>query len=495
MKLLTQKTNYLKIGTIFLFLLFLEITSFVGYLNPEVNVLVFSLILFFTLILSWQKLEYGIYIILAELFIGSKGYLFFLPVGEKMISLRIALFVIMMLVWGLKLIIVWFKKHSWPDNFFEIRKSKFFKYYLILALCLIWGVVWGLIRKNSLSNLFFDFNGWLYFILVIPFFDIIKTEQHIQNIFKILSASLLIVCFKTVFLFWVFTHNLVCWMQPLYRWMSDNYIGEISLMSYDFYRVFIQSQIFVLVGFFVFLVVSLRFLFKQNNGWFKNKNLAYVLTVLSSLTLLISFSRSFWVGLLAGIILLLILSKKAWPQIKISLVKIVLVLILIAVSSAVLALGLANLPKPSGEVVSLTSLVEKRLTQNEVAGMSRLNLIQPLLKAIAKHPVIGSGFGQTVTYQSLDPRNLKDNSEGWYTTFAFEWGYFDIWLKIGLVGLMVYLFLIWQIIKSGWQNRSILNISLILGLVAVLVTSFFSPYLNHPLGIGYLILCSVIFEK
>jgi O-antigen ligase len=364
-----------------------------------------------------------------------------------------------------------------------------------LALCLIWSVVWGLIRKNSLSNLFFDFNGWLYFILVIPFFDIIKTEQHIQNIFKILSASLLIVCFKTVFLFWVFTHNLVCWMQPLYRWMSDNYIGEISLMSYDFYRVFIQSQIFVLVGFFVFLIVSLQYLFKQNSVWFKNKILSYILTILSGLTLLISFSRSFWVGLLAGIILLLILNKKLWPNLRQAWIKIVAILILIAVVDLVLALGIANIPQPLGPRVSLTSLVEKRVTENEVAGMSRLNLIQPLLKAIAKHPVIGSGFGQTVTYQSLDPRNLKDNSEGWYTTFAFEWGYFDIWLKIGLVGLMVYLFLIWQIIKSGWQNRSILNISLILGLVAVLVTSFFSPYLNHPLGIGYLILCSVIFEK
>jgi O-antigen ligase len=144
-------------------------------------------------------------------------------------------------------------------------------------------------------------------------------------------------------------------------------------------------------------------------------------------------------------------------------------------------------------------MFEDRLTDlSEAAVRSRWDLLPPLGKAIVKHPIIGSGFGTTVTYKSSDPRAVQLSPDGQFTTYAFEWGYLDILLKIGLAGLVVYLLLIVKIWRSGWRSgRSgdFMPLGLLLGISALLATNFFSPYLNHPLGIGYILLCNSFFVK
>ena len=82
----------------FIFLVFVELLSFFGWLLPEFGIVCFFVILLLTLILSLKNLEYGLYILFAELFIGSKGYLFSLEIGEALVSIRIGLFLIVMAV-------------------------------------------------------------------------------------------------------------------------------------------------------------------------------------------------------------------------------------------------------------------------------------------------------------------------------------------------------------------------------------------------------------
>ncbi|MBS4001152.1 MAG: hypothetical protein KGZ71_11795, partial [Desulfobulbaceae bacterium] len=57
----------------------------------------------------------------------------------------------------------------------------------------------------------------------------------------------------------------------------------------------------------------------------------------------------------------------------------------------------------------------------------------------------------------------------------------------------------WKNFKMGLKkiktDEKPLIFGLIFGLIALVITHFVSPYLNHPLGIGYLILCSLIFSN
>jgi len=524
----------------FLFTTFVFILSFCAFLYPSFNKVAFLTILFLTLVLSLKELEYGIYILLAELFVGSKGYLFYFDLGGTSVSLRIGLFLVILVVWSLKLILLSFrpkpalqlvadgaggveKSHTSPDSAYEIPRQarddkltglkglfkkfkegdKLTKLYGLLFVFIAWGFIWGIIRDNSFRNVFFDANGWVYFMLIFPIIDVVKSKEQVENILQILTASVSIIVVKTFFLLYIFSHQMEPVARPLYRWLRKFLIGEITLMDNGFHRIFFQSQIYVLIGFFIFLAI-LVWRWKDKDAlknFFKENWRLYLLTAGSFASILISFSRSFWIGVVAGVVALfvfLLIFKTSLKQFS----KIILFgLSMIACSLLLIWITfMFPLPKTDSSF-SFSSMFEDRLTDiNEAAVRSRWDLLPPLGKAIVSHPIIGSGFGTTVTYKSSDPRAMEINPTGEFTTYAFEWGYLDIWLKIGLAGLLVYLYLIWLILKGDWVSikksySRALNAGLFIGMITLLATNFFSPYLNHPLGIGYIMLCGVFIRK
>ena len=177
---------------------------------------------------------------------------------------------------------------------------------------------------------------------------------------------------------------------------------------------------------------------------------------------------------------------------------------------------LLYLPIPNTEPVngSLSLLKERAMSvSGEAAVSSRWNLLPELLEEIKKAPVLGQGLGAVVTYQSSDPRILESTAgqSGTYTTFAFEWGYLDMVLKFGTLGILFYLFYLGLLIKNGfifsrdalllWSKgqkitlETTLGVGLFFGYLMLLMTNGFSPYLNHPLGVGYLLLFTVFLLK
>jgi O-antigen ligase len=321
----------------------------------------------------------------------------------------------------------------------------------------------------------------------------IKSREQIENVLQIFTAAVTVIIIKTFFFLYLFSHGLEVPILPIYRWLRQFLIGEITLMPSGFYRIFFQSQIYLLIGFFIFSA----FLIWQPDKI--KKNIKYWLLSVGSLaSVLVSFSRSFWVGLAIGLFVLLIfLIVLKFPFRKI--VKIGLGGVSILVISLATIFVTAQFPFPEPQKISFASMFSDRLTDlDEAAVRSRWDLLPPLGQAIIKHPIIGSGFGTTVTYKSSDPRAIQVNPGGIFTTYAFEWGFLDIMLKIGLAGLVVYLLLIAKIWRFGWslgRFGEFIPLGLLLGLAALLATNFFSPYLNHPLGISYILLCGVIFDK
>ena len=155
------------------------------------------------------------------------------------------------------------------------------------------------------------------------------------------------------------------------------------------------------------------------------------------------------------------------------------ILIIFAIISFGIAWSLINFPYPE-KIPGIDLSLSKRIDMQEAAVQTRWSEIKPLAFSIAQHPIVGSGFGTTIKFNTFDAR-IQDKTN--FTTYAFEWGYLDIILKIGLFGLLIYLLIIFNAAKAIFRQSP----ALVLGLIGLLATHMFTPYLNHPLGIGYLV--------
>ena len=154
-------------------------------------------------------------------------------------------------------------------------------------------------------------------------------------------------------------------------------------------------------------------------------------------------------------------------------------------------------PDPVGGFLNMQVITDRasKIT-GEAAVSSRWNLLPKLWEEILKAPFLGQGFGATVTYKSSDPRVLESSPTGEYTAYAFEWGWLDIWLKLGLFGLIAYLALIGKVLKSTFPyfKKNNLALGAMISLIVICFVNIFTPYMNHPLGIGYLISISVVVD-
>ena len=478
-------------NTLFLIVL-AELLSFLGYYYPFINLLVFFLIVILTIITSLYRLEYGLYILLAELFIGSFGYLFYYESGGSKISIRLSLWLIIMSVWLAKIIILWIKNKKLSINF---SKSRYFSYFVVLIIFIVWGLANGFLSGNAISNIFFDFDRWLYFLIVLPIFFVLQNSDNIKNIQRIFLAAVTWLSLKTIMLAYFFSHNFNNFILDLYRWIRNSGAGEITQVQGGFSRVFMQSHIFVLIGFFILLFYLFKIISTD-----KNRKLfiaCFSLMILFLSAVIISFSRSFWIGLAAGGIFVLLI---AWLKLKIKIKQFLIfnsIIFLGIIASLILTLAVVKFPYPSpGNGFNAAELLSQRATQitNEAGASSRWQLLNPLWQKIKTSPIMGSGFGSVVTYRTNDPRILSSSPNGLYTTYAFEWGWLDVWLKLGFLGLLAYIILFLKIITDGLKINKSLSLSLTVGLLVLMAVNIFSPYINHPLGIGYLVMAICIMD-
>jgi len=110
----------------------------------------------------------------------------------------------------------------------------------------------------------------------------------------------------------------------------------------------------------------------------------------------------------------------------------------------------------------------------------------------------------------LPDRVSAANPNGTITNYRFEWGYLDIVLKIGLLGFLVYAAFIASIFRQGMKNfqfsifhpsgdlpqgDNFQTLGILSGIIALLVLNITTPYLNHPLGVGFLILGFISFKR
>jgi len=474
-----------------------ELVSYIGYGNPFVRDLGFYGVAVLAFFLTLMRLEYGIMILAVELIIGSKGHLFFTSLGGHEIGIRIILFGIVFLVWLLQFCYSLYKKNNYFSNSFFT--SKLFIPHSILAGLVVLGIGNGIVQGIPGDNIFKDANGWFFFLAVFPLYQGIQKKEHIQRLLSICAIALCFLVLKSLLALYILGHQGFGYetIYSFYRWIRTTGVGEAAHLGMNVYRIFFQSHFYLLPG--LFIILSYLAVTKKS---LKKLSFLYVLLTGVITTLLISFSRSFWI---AGFVTLLCFVGVSF-LVKFSarqFFKTLIIGFFASIISLGLIFGITRFPIPETEGGFDLSLLKNRFASDEAALVSRWQALPVLVNVFIKNPLVGYGFGKEVTYFSRDPRVLEKNATGEFTTYSFEWGYLDILIKLGVLGLLAVCMLLVYVIRIGLKaytackdsQDSYLVLGLLLGLCALIITHIFTPYLNHPLGIGYLIFCSVVFER
>lgn len=478
---------------IFLFIFLFELFSFAAFLIPAFRNPAFIIISLIAVLITLFKPDLGLLFLFAELFIGSKGYLFYFEHAGVVLPIRIVLWLAVMSVWLAKFITKSFREKKLSGQFFGKPVSGYF--YVCFAF-IAWGLINGLLNSRNFGDIFFDFNGWLFFALVFPLYDQLKNNDFYERLKDVFWVCLGWLIVKTYIVLFIFSHS-AFFASDVYRWIRTSGVGEITRMEGGFFRIFFQSHIFLLVGFFILLSYFSNEI--KNKNFNNKKNSAFFLFFCFIASgILISLSRSYWAGLAAGLIMFF--AYLIWKKIGISnIFRIMGALATVLIISFLLIGGIVKFPFPSPKnKIDAGGIFTKRISElsGESAISSRWSLLPPLWSEIIKHPIVGSGFGATITYKSNDPRVLETNPKGEYTTYAFEWAWLDIWLKLGILGLLSYILLLGKItLESIKKSDKVLMSGLIIGLAALITTNIFTPYLNHPLGIGCVLLISFLVIK
>jgi len=467
----------------------LELISYAAFPHLWLSRIAFALIVAAAAYLTAKKIEYGAYLLLAELAVGGFGYLISFPIAGGRISMRLGLF-------G-AVILVWLVKSFRQGDYGWIRDRRLIPLASFFAVAAI-AVANGFLSGRPAGQIFSDFNGYLYFAAIGLFLAVgLKPAKSLQ----IILAGSFVLGVKTLAVLYIFSHGYAVVGPSLaYHWIRDTGIGEISLINAPLYRIFFQSHFYNLLA-----LISAAFILlvgpKEDGNSILNiisrsriaKALLWFIAWFNFFILVVSQSRSFWV---AGLATLVFVLPAAAMHYRISFKRIAAYLLMIP--------AFAIISNFAGQAVvgnySIDFFSGRVNHADKQAGVSsRMAELAPAFQLIGQAPLLGHGFGATVRFRSDDPRiKNESNPEGWTDAVNIEWGYLDLAVKAGLLGLAAYLsFLLclaWSLFASALKENK-LAASLFIGLAALMIVHMFTPYLNHPLGIGYILLIFGLMKK
>jgi len=456
----------------------LFILSFISWQLPLTRDWLTGVVVLLFILFSIKDLRYGMYLIILELLVGVQGYILAFEFSNFSLSLRICFFIIWLSMFTSRMLT------TKSSDFLAYFRAKWW-IFSIPFFIIFFGLSRAMSNELDFYLIFFDVNGYLFWFYALPF---LYLGLNKTKLLTLITVGVTWIIGESLVLFYTFGHHFNNFNLLLYHWLRDWRMIEITEITLALYRIFMQNQIFLLLvlGLIFTLIIQ-----KQKVNYYY---LFYF--VILSLGLIISFSRSMWLGIAAMVILLVYvgLNKKIKNILHFSWKNFIIYGLFGLILSSGLWLSIAHLPLPA---IDWDSLDIHRFSLDASAN-ARLRMLEPLQYSLRQEVLLGYGFGKTLTYFTTDPRivNSTAGNSGQYTTFAFEWGYLDIALKIGIIGLLVYISFLFKFVKDLFKQFLVTADPFIFGLViamiALLITNITTPYLNHPQGIGFIIVILLI---
>lgn len=422
---------------------------------------------------NFKKVAYVALIILTcECVIGSSGR--WLELGP--LSIRMWLFILAFLL-SVPFVIIRFK---------SIIRNPMIIAILIFAIILLAQLVHGYIKGNNRSFIAADLTSMAFIAIVPAYMVIFDDDQKIKSLLKAASYASMFLVILTVILHFVFA-----FIDEYYIAEASNITNAMSLGGFfhfgdGIHRLYFRSSIcFVLPLIYFYNEVTVH------NGEKKKRPIVpYLFMSLSLMAIILTYTRSIWLGMFVGILLFIIFNIRRFQAlIKSFLIALAGLLVIVALSW--IAYGFEGVMTNAVDRVLLNrsyqnyqnskdkdkkeDLEERQIAVQLDSEKIREERIKLTYGLIEKNLYIGTGLGLVIDDQN-------GVGEG-----KIEYTYLDVLSKIGVTGLLVFLlmllypyrhvFMMWR--KKGLNQSIQITASV---MACILIASIYNPFLTSPIG-------------
>jgi O-antigen ligase len=284
--------------------------------------------------------------------------------------------------------------------------------------------------------------------------SILKSKEQIKQVFRmIFIVTIITMLLNFIRLFLVFD----------IPGLNDQATGwDITRQSTLFgYLARIRILGFIGLSCFLFLLCfrSLNF----------PKSIRFMLYTISILAIVLSGERAPFISMIIALLVFFLIKRKIAKMLSLAFIALT-----ILVSSS---LFMHDLPLVAKRTFAF-SLAEDSIDAGSLAG--RLNLWRTVLNVALESPIVGIGFGREWEYipYTMDPelRNVVGNPHN---------DYLDIFMHLGIIGLLFYLSLCVVSLKTAWSIYKKIQDKFLKEVILWIILSLIGLYARFFTGAGY----------
>ena len=368
-------------------------------------------------------------------------------------------------------------------NLKRLLKNPILYFTLPFAPVLVIWAIYGYLRGNPFDFIWTDVTSCLTLALLPGILCVVDSEKKVMTLTNVIFYCAVILAAVSTFVQFIAVHIENAYKLSYYCYLHQ--LGGFNQLQSGTYRVFFSCSIFLQVG----MMLGIWKIWHAQS--LKKRLLNYFFEGLLIYAWLISYTRSFWIGMAASVLFVIV-----WqPRIVLKCCKAVVIPLLVAALIMCFSWLNEGGPYVFKELYNRVIITIEQYTGTKHGGSYRPEDVESQdIRTITKYAEIGR-----IKERPVVGRGLGAYLEGVRTEPRIEYTYLDVMMKTGSVGTFFFALAFLAFIVKAFAHRvfkpknepensfytlTTLILAAYLGIIAASATN---PFLICPLGISYLL--------